>query len=117
GGALPGATLLRTPLDSCSEAHAEPGLAAGSGAGVELLLLDAPALYGRPGNPYVDAAGRDHPDNLLRFGLLSRVAALLSAPASPLGWRPEALLCNDWQTALAPAFLHYLHGGRGAASL
>ena len=101
GGALPGATLLRAQME----------------AGPELLLLDAPALYGRPGNPYLDASGRDHPDNLLRFGLLSRVAALLSAPGSPLAWQPHALHCNDWQTALAPAFLHYLHEGRGAASL
>ena len=125
GGALPGATLLRAPLEPRHEARseprhearAEPGSDTGSGAGVELLLLDAPALYGRPGNPYVDAAGRDHPDNLLRFGLLSRVAALLSAPGSPLGWQPQALHCNDWQTALAPAFLHYMHDGCGAASL
>ena len=101
GGALPGATLLRARRDD----------------GPELLLLDAPALYGQPGNPYLDASGRDHPDNLLRFGLLARVAALLSAPGSPLGWQPEALHCNDWQTALAPAFLRYLHAGRGAATL
>jgi starch synthase len=85
--------------------------------GVELLLLDAPSLYDRPGNPYLDAAGADHPDNLLRFGLLSRAAALLASPASPLAWRPEVLHCNDWQSGLAPAFLHYLHGGEGAASL
>ena len=121
GGALPGATLLRAPLEAGPDARpdARPGAGAGPGAGpgAELLLLDAPALYGQPGNPYLDASGRDHPDNLLRFGLLSRVAALLSAPGSPLGWQPQALHCNDWQTAMAPAFLHYLHGGEGAASL
>lgn len=129
GGELPGATLLGAPLAAASGAsagarqeplgpdarrRASPGP---SGAGAELLLLDAPELFDRPGNPYLDGSGADHPDNLLRFGLLSRVAALLASPESPLAWRPQILHCNDWQTALAPAFLHYLHDGRGAASL
>jgi starch synthase len=133
GGALPGATLLRARLEAGPEARAKaasrpasrpaskarrdtgPGTAPAPGP--ELLLLDAPTLYGQPGNPYLDASGRDHPDNLRRFGLLSRVAALLSAQGSPLAWRPQVLHCNDWQTALAPAFLHFLHAGQGAASL
>ena len=73
----------------------------------ECLLVDVPALYDRDGNPYQDAAGADWPDNALRFGLLSRVAALLAGSASPLAWRPEVLHCNDWPTALAPVYLHF----------
>jgi starch synthase len=93
GGTLPGATLR--------EADAPDG--------VGLLLLDCPALYARPGNPYLGADGRDWTDNVTRFGLLSRAAALLASDASPLAWRPEVLNCHDWQSALAPAYLHYLH--------
>src|SRR6266852_5051012 len=66
----------------------------------EFLLLDCPALYARPGDPYQDAQGEDWPDNALRFGLLSRAAALLGAAGSPLEWRPEIVHCNDWPTAL-----------------
>ena len=73
----------------------------------DCLLVDVPALYDRDGNPYQDAAGVDWPDNALRFGLLSRVAALLAGSASPLAWRPEVLHCNDWPAALAPVYLHF----------
>ncbi|MER2541348.1 MAG: glycogen synthase GlgA [Azonexus sp.] len=82
--------------------------------GLPLLLLDCPELYDRPGNPYLDAQGHDWPDNAIRFGLLSRVAALLGQSASPLDWRPDVIHLNDWQTALAPAWLHY---EGGAASI
>jgi starch synthase len=41
---------------------------------------------------------------------LSRVAAVLGSNASPLGWRPDLVHCNDWQTGLTPAYLHYAPG-------
>jgi len=72
---------------------------------VPLLVLDCPALYQREGGPYQAPDGSDWPDNALRFGLLSRVAALLGSGGSPLGWRPDLVHCNDWQTGLAPAWL------------
>ena len=80
--------------------------------GEECLLLDCPALYARPGGPYQDELGADWPDNAVRFGALSRAAALLGSRASPLDWRPEIVHCNDWPTALAPV---YLHGEPGRA--
>jgi starch synthase len=61
-----------------------------------LLLLDCPALYQRGGSPYQDPGGQDWPDNALRFGLLSRVAARLP------GY--DVIHCNDWPTALVPIF-------------
>jgi starch synthase len=78
--------------------------------GLPLLLLDCPALFDRPGNPYLDSKGQDQPDNARRFGLLSRVAARLGQPGSPLGWQPDVVHVNDWQGGLAPAFLHYEGG-------
>lgn len=74
--------------------------------GVPLLLLDCPALYDRPGNPYLGSDGRDWHDNHVRFGLLSRVAALFGS-SSRLPWQAQVVHSNDWQTALAPSFLNY----------
>jgi starch synthase len=74
-------------------------------SGVPLYLLDCPELYRRNGGPYQTGEGEDWPDNALRFGLLSRAAALLGGAASPLAWRPEVAHCNDWPTALAPVYL------------
>ncbi|OGS83502.1 MAG: starch synthase [Gallionellales bacterium GWA2_59_43] len=76
---------------------------------VPLLVLDCPELYQRAGGPYQDVTGHDWRDNALRFGLLSRVAAILAGGESPLVWRPNLLHCNDWQTGLAPAYLRLSH--------
>jgi starch synthase len=64
-----------------------------------LLFVDCPPLYARGGGPYQDPGGQDWPDNALRFGLLSRVAA-------ELGGRYDVVHCNDWPAALTPAFAH-----------
>jgi starch synthase len=71
----------------------------------ELLVLDCRQCYERPGTPYQDDNGTDWPDNDVRFALLSRVAALLAGPRSPLTWKPDVVHCHDWPTALAPAYL------------
>lgn len=78
--------------------------------GVPLLVLDCPILYQRDGGPYQDTDGHDWTDNALRFGLLSRVAAVLGSSATPLGWHPDLVHCNDWQTGLTPAYLHSMQG-------
>jgi starch synthase len=85
--------------------------------GLPLYLLECDDWFARPGNPYLGPDGLDWPDNALRFGLFSRVAALLAGSDSPLDWRPDILHCNDWQTALAPAYLHYLPPATAAASV
>ena len=72
--------------------------------GVLAWLVHCPELYDRDGGLYQNPAGDDWADNALRFGLFSRIAALLASTASPLDWRPHALHCNDWQTGLAPAY-------------
>ncbi len=74
--------------------------------GVTLLLLACPALYQRAGGPYVDSGGRDYHDNLMRFGFLSRVAALLGTGHSPCAdWRADVVHANDWPCGLAPLYL------------
>ncbi|MCW8862747.1 MAG: glycogen synthase GlgA [Rhodospirillales bacterium] len=86
------------------------------GSGVPVWLVDCPALFDRPGNPYVGPDGRDWPDNHLRFAMLSRAAAMLSMPGNASGWTPDVVHANDWQTGLIPAYLHYW-GGRRARTV
>ena len=74
---------------------------------LELLLVDSPPLYERAGGPYTDAHGVDWPDNHLRFGVLSLAAAKVAAGTRDVGWRPDILHANDWQTGLAPAYLRF----------
>jgi len=62
----------------------------------ELLVLECAPLYQREGI-YQDPGGQDWPDNALRFGLLSKVAARLAA-----GY--DVVHCNDWPAALMPVF-------------
>lgn len=109
GPHVPLATLPATPIWPAVTLHA-----ATLPTGIPLWLIEHPALYARTGGPYQDSDGRDHPDNARRFGLLGHVAASLAGPASPLAWHPDVLHCNDWQTGLAPAYLH--HGPRPCAA-
>jgi starch synthase len=76
-------------------------------SGVTVYVIDHPGLYQRDGGPYQDPLGRDWIDNPLRFGVLSHVAAVLSSAHSPLDWKPDIVHCNDWQTGLTPAILHF----------
>jgi starch synthase len=86
------------------------------GSDVPAFVLDCPQLYARSGGPYQDAEGADWADNPLRFGFFSRVGALLGSEASPLGWRPDVVHCNDWPSALAPVWLRF-EAGAHASSL
>lgn len=79
--------------------------------GVPLWVIDCPQLFQRDGGIYQDAQGIDWADNALRFGLLSQVAALLGGQRSPLAWKPDVVHCNDWQSGLTPAYLHFSPGG------
>lgn len=74
-------------------------------SGVPAYLVDAPGRYDRPGNPYTTPEGFDWPDNPERFALLGRAAVLVALDEAGLGWRPDVVHCNDWQSGLAPALL------------
>lgn len=73
-----------------------------------LWILDCPALFDRPGNPYLQANGHDWPDNAERFTVLARLALELSRDSLQLGWQPDVVHAHDWQTGLVPAFLDTL---------
>lgn len=79
----------------------------GTAGALDLMVLDAPHLFNRPGTPYADAHGKDWPDNALRFGALSRVAADVGR-GLVLGYTPDVVHCHDWQAGLVPAYLAYL---------
>src|SRR5690606_26189144 len=83
---------------------------------VPLYVIHCPELYRREGGIYLDNNGYDWQDNAQRFGLLSKIGALLASDASPLAWLPDVVHCNDWQSGLTPAYLHF-HPGKKAASL
>ena len=79
--------------------------------GVPVYLIEAGDLFARDGNPYVDAAGRDWPDNALRFALLGWVAACFADGAID-AWRPDIVHAHDWHAGLAPAYLAARGGDR-----
>ena len=120
---LPAYRAVLAHLPACREIARFPAsadfpesrlLQSATASAVPLYALDCPPLYDRDGGPYQNSAGTDWSDNALRFGLLSRVAALLGSSASPLEWQPGVVHCNDWQTGLVPVYLRYATGARAA---
>ncbi len=78
----------------------------GRAGGLDLLAIDAPHLYARPGSPYIGPDGRDWPDNAQRFAALGAVAASL-AVGEGNGVAPDIVHAHDWQAGLALAYLHH----------
>lgn len=76
------------------------------GTRIPLYLIDSPEHFDRAGDPYRASNGRDWQDNPQRFALFCRAIAALALDQAQLGWQPDVLHCNDWQTALAPALIH-----------
>jgi starch synthase len=58
-------------------------------------FFDRPHLYGPPGQAY--------PDNLERFSFLSRASLEM---CKTLGFIPDVIHANDWQTALVPVYVN-----------
>ncbi len=110
---VPGYPAVMERLQSREVLHRFPALfggpaaiVAGEAGGLELFTIEAPHLYERPGNPYMDRQGRDWPDNAQRFAALSWVAAEIGRGLLP-DFRPDILHAHDWQAGLAPAYLRY----------
>lgn len=81
-------------------------LLAGRAGALDLLVIDAPHLYRRAGNPYVGPHGSDWSDNALRFAALSLVAARIGG-GEVESFVPDLVHAHDWQAGLAAAYLHY----------
>ena len=78
----------------------------GRAGGLDLLVIDAPHLYERTGNPYLQAPGVAWPDNGLRFAALAKVAADIGLGLLD-DYRPDVIQAHDWHAGLTPAYLHY----------
>jgi len=80
--------------------------------GILAYVIDAPALYDRPGNPYEDAHRQPYADNHRRFALLGWAAAQIAQGLDD-AWRPQLVHAHDWHAALAPAYLAFAPAGAG----
>jgi starch synthase len=109
--ALPNAEPIHAFASLCG---APARLLAARHGTLDLLVLDAPQHYGRPGNPYLGPDGHDWPDNALRFAALAQCAAAIARGGlrGIGGAPPDVVHAHDWQAGLAPALLHYAEGPR-----
>ena len=114
---VPAYPALRAAVEVQGVAAAFPDLMGGGAArilkaeapGLPLYLLDQPAFFDRPGNPY---AFTD--DLACRFAALAWAAAHLGRAGDAEGWRPQVLHGHDWPTGLMPAYVVYGEGPRPA---
>lgn len=81
-------------------------LLAGHAGGLEVIVVDAPHLYDRPGNPYVGSDGKDWPDNWRRFAALSFAGYELGRGIVE-GYRPQIIHSHDWQAGMVPAYVAF----------
>lgn len=72
---------------------------------VTVWLVDCPALFDTPGNPYVDEDGNSWDNIADRFTLFCRVVVEVAMNRAHLDWSADVVHCNDWQTGLVPALL------------
>ncbi|MFI5144217.1 MAG: glycogen synthase GlgA [Ignavibacteria bacterium] len=73
---------------------------------VQVFLIENNELYGQT-SPYTDSkTGKDYPNNDDRFIFYNRAVVQV---LGLLGWQPDIVHCNDWQTGLIPAYLKTIH--------
>jgi starch synthase len=83
----------------------------GRAASLDLLVVDAPHLYARAGNPYLGADGLEWFDNGVRFAGLGAAAAAVGVGIVP-GLTFDIVHAHDWQAAMAVVYLHFHDGPR-----
>jgi len=72
---------------------------------VTVWLVDCPAVFNTPGNPYLDENGIPWDNIAHRFALFCRVIVEVAMNRAHLNWQADVIHCNDWQTGLVPALL------------
>ncbi|GAA4108419.1 glycogen synthase GlgA [Aminobacter aganoensis] len=110
---VPGYPVVMSALKKKKAVHQYTALHGGKAtlhaaevAGLDLLVLDAPHLFDRPGGPYGDATGADWQDNWRRFAALGRVGADIAAGAAK-DYKPDIVHAHDWQSAMTLAYMRY----------
>lgn len=76
-----------------------------SSHGVPVYFIEHTNFFDRWGL-YHDSSMHDYDDNPVRFAFLSRAALQL---CKDIGFKPDIVHANDWQTALVPAYLKVWH--------
>lgn len=101
-----------TPVHTFNQLHGGPArVLSGRAGALDLLVLEAPHLFSRAGNPYSGPNGADWPDNGARFAALARAAAAV-ALGDAGSWVPDVVHAHDWQAGLTAAYLHYANRPR-----
>ncbi|MBK8457199.1 MAG: glycogen synthase GlgA [Phyllobacteriaceae bacterium] len=110
---IPGYRAVMGKIAKPKPVHVWPDLFGGKArllatqlAGLDLLVLDAPHLFDRPGSPYLDEMGHDFADNWRRFAALSRAGADIARGAVG-DYLPDIVHVHDWQAALTLAYMRY----------
>ena len=110
---VPGYPAVMAALESGKVLHryanlfgGEARLVGGVAAGLDVIAVDAPHLFNRPGNIYLGADGKDWADNAQRYGALAMAVADVGRGIAP-GYAPDILHLHDWQAALASVYVKF----------
>ena len=118
---LPGYDSALAGVENAREIAMLPDLPGGSarlllgtlpGSDLEVVLLDQPGSFHRPGGLYIDEDGREWPDNAVRFAALAHAAVELAMGRVLPHWCADIVHCNDWHTGLIPVLLAGQPGSR-----
>ncbi|PVM82945.1 glycogen synthase GlgA [Caulobacter endophyticus] len=116
---VPGYPAVMAALEGAERIHRFNSLMGGRASllraragALDLLVIDAPHLYDRPGNPYLQPSGKEWADNGVRFAALAKVAAEIGMGLLA-DYRPDVIQAHDWHAGLTPAYLRYARKDAG----
>ena len=120
---IPGYPAVMAALDKPAPFHAYKDLFGGpaqllrgTAHGLDIIAIEAPHLFERPGNPYLGKDGKDWPDNAPRFAALGKAAADVAGGINRR-YRADVLHCHDWQAALGPVYARFLGGPKSVVTV
>lgn len=92
--------------DKIFKANVKSSFILGTLTKVQVYLLDNADLFGRQGLYVHPDSKKAYADNDVRYIFFCRgVLEMLKK----MGWQPDIIHCNDWHTALVPAYLKTLY--------